>query len=104
MVFKPTRPRTAAEEPGVCAAYAPKRSRERIALYRAAELIRRLLQEYRFSFRPEDVRQVQEDWLQRHRRQFGNDPLWAGGTYHDNPEWTPYPNLEFDRPGKKSET
>lgn len=70
--------------------------RERIALFRAADLIRQLLRDYRYSFRPEDVRQVQEDWLQRHRRQFGNDPVWAGGTYHDNPDWTPYPNLDFD--------
>jgi len=76
--------------------------RERVALFRAAELIRRLLRDYRYSFRPGDVRQAQEDWLQRHRRQFGNDPVWAGGSYHDNPDWTPYPNLDFDAGHKDS--
>ena len=71
--------------------------REKIEIYRAVELLRVLLGRYRYSFRAEDVREAQEDWLQRHRRQFGNDPVWAGGTYHDNPDWTPYPNLDFEK-------
>jgi len=74
----------------------PNADREKIELHRAAELLRRLVRNYRFSFRPEDIRLAQEDWLQRHRRQFGNDPVWAGGTWHDNPDFTPYPNLAFE--------
>ncbi len=74
-------------------------AREKLKAFRAVELLRRLLRNYRYSFRPEDVREFQEDWLQRHRRQFGNDPVWAGGTYHDNPDWTPYPNLDFEKRG-----
>lgn len=49
----------------------------------AFRVLRRLVDGYRYSFRPADVRRDQEDPLETHRRQFANDPIWAGGEYDD---------------------
>ncbi|MFO7957114.1 MAG: J domain-containing protein [Candidatus Brocadiia bacterium] len=51
---------------------------ERFARIQAAyELLTRFMDEYRYSFRPADVRRDQEGPLEDYRRRFG-DPFWAG--------------------------
>jgi len=50
---------------------------------RAFSLLRKYVENYRYSFRPDDVRNRQEDLLEHHRRQFANDPIWAGGEFDD---------------------
>lgn len=52
----------------------------------AYELLMKYVDRYRYSFRPDDIRNYQEDAIERHRRQFGNEPMWAGGAY-DAPDW-----------------
>ena len=50
---------------------------------RAYELLDVLISRYKYSFRPDTIRLDQEDHLARHRRQYGNDPIWAGGDFDD---------------------
>lgn len=49
----------------------------------AHDLIAKYLTQYRYSFRQYDIQNYQEDAIERHRRQFGNEPMWAGGEYDD---------------------
>ncbi len=51
----------------------------------AYALLKKYMRLYKYSFRPEDIRRYQEDAIERHRRQFGNEPFWAGGVY-DEPD------------------
>jgi curved DNA-binding protein CbpA len=52
----------------------------------AFQLLRDFTANYRYSFRPGDIRRDQFDPLEHHRRQFANDPVWAGGEYDDPSE------------------
>lgn len=49
----------------------------------AYQLITKYIDQYRYSFRASDIHAYQEDAIERHRRQFGNEPMWAGGEYDD---------------------
>ena len=49
----------------------------------AHRVLTRLVEGYRYSFRIGDVRRDQEDPLATHRRQFANDPVWAGGEFDE---------------------
>ena len=56
---------------------------EFVRLKRAYKLLDLLIDRYNYSFRPDTIRLDQEDHLARHRRQYGNDPIWAGGDFDD---------------------
>lgn len=49
----------------------------------AHDLLFKYIERYRYSFRGHDIQAYQEDAIERHRRQFGNEPMWAGGEYDD---------------------
>ncbi len=69
---------------------------EAVQINRCYELLQHLMATYRYSFRPGDIAEKQQDQLESHRKRHGNDPVWAGGTYDDS-EDDPYPDLDFER-------
>ena len=55
-----------------------------LKLRNAKDFLLDFLSEYRYVLTEDAIRSDQEDPLAKHRRQFGNEPLWSGGIY-DNP-------------------